>query len=99
MSRKKGIHRFEAHVTVMPRRAVLDPQGKAIEQALLRLGYRGVEDLRAGKVFRLTLLADDEGDAHSQASGMAERLLANPIMEDWSVEVFKAAPPADETAS
>lgn len=99
MSSKKNARRFEARVTVMPRRAVLDPQGKAIQQALGRLGMKNVESLRAGKVFVLTVTGKDLEDARARTSAMAEKLLANPIMEDWTVEVEPASADAAEGAA
>ncbi len=87
---KKNQPIFDACVAVMPRGAVLDPQGKAIENSLARLGYEGVSDVRAGKVFRLTVQAKDLETARAGVEEMAEQLLANPVMEDWTIEVEPA---------
>jgi len=89
-STKTNTRRFLARVSVMPRRAVLDPQGKAIEQALARLGHQGLVEVRGGKLFELTLEARDAEAARASAAEMAEELLANPVMEDWSVTVADA---------
>ena len=78
---------MRVQVRVMPKAGVLDPQGKAIAGALARLGYSGVKDVRAGKVFRIELEAADGDAAAEAARKMAEMLLANPVMEDYEVEV------------
>jgi phosphoribosylformylglycinamidine synthase len=68
-------------VTLKP--GVLDPQGKAIEHALGNLGFAGVGDVRAGKIFELTV-ADDTSD--SQIDEMCRKLLANTVIENYRVE-------------
>lgn len=78
---------MKVQVTVMPKAGVLDPQGKAIQAALERLGYAAVHDVRAGKVFRLDLDAANAADARAAASKMAATLLSNPVIEDFEVEV------------
>lgn len=73
-------------VTVMPRAGVLDPQGQAVQGALERLGFEGVGDVRVGKRIEITL------DAHSPeavAEEMVAKLLANPLVEDATVEVVE----------
>jgi phosphoribosylformylglycinamidine synthase subunit PurS len=80
----------KARVLVMPRQGVLDPQGKAIGQALHGLGFAGVREVRAGKVIWLDLLASDEAAARAEAEAMAKRLLANPIVEDFAIEILPA---------
>ena len=79
---------MKARVLVMPRAGVLDPEGKAIGQALHGLGFSGVREVRAGKVIWLDLAATDEAGARAEAEAMARRLLANPIVEDFSVEIL-----------
>jgi len=71
----------------MPKAGVLDPQGKAIGQALARLGYEGVADVRAGKIFRLEVAATEAAAAREAGARMAETLLSNPVIEDYEVEV------------
>lgn len=83
---------FKATVRVTPRRSILDPQGKAVRHALHNLGYDGVEEVRAGKLFELRLEAADRAAAERAAHEAAEKLLANPVMEDFAVEVEAAAP-------
>jgi phosphoribosylformylglycinamidine synthase PurS subunit len=74
------------YVTLKP--SVLDPQGKAIHHAAETIGFRGIEDVRQGKYFEVTLdagLAPDE--ARAQIERMARDVLANPVIEDYRVEL------------
>ena len=72
---------MKAVVTVMPKPGVLDPQGRAIGQALATLGFAGVGEVRAGKVFELDLAEADPERARAAAEAMADRLLANSVIE------------------
>lgn len=80
---------MKATVTVELKEAVLDPQGKAIAHSLNTLGFAAVEDVRAGKVFRITLA--DNGAPREQIERqlreMCEKLLANPITESFSYKI------------
>ena len=78
---------MKAIVTVMLKDGVLDPQGKAIGQALLGLGFANVGDVRAGKVIVLDLAETDAARAKAQAEEMARKLLANTVIESYRVEV------------
>jgi phosphoribosylformylglycinamidine synthase len=69
-------------VHVMPKTEILDPQGQAIVGALGRLGFDGISDVRQGKRFELEV--DDDIDDEKLAS-IAESLLANTVIEDWSI--------------
>jgi phosphoribosylformylglycinamidine synthase subunit PurS len=71
-------------VTVRPREGILDPQGEALRRSLTGLGY-DVTDVRAGKVFDLELEAADEADARRIADEISERVLSNPLIEDYRV--------------
>ena len=77
----------KAVVTVMLKDGVLDPQGRAIGHALGNLGFAGVGEVRAGKVIELDLAETDPAAARIQAEQMARRLLANTVIERFSVEV------------
>lgn len=79
---------MKIRVDVMPREGVLDPQGKAIGHALGNLGFKGVEDVRAGKVIVLDIAETDAEKAKATAKGMAEKLLANLVVEDFHVTVL-----------
>ena len=70
-------------VTVMPKEGVLDPQGQAVEAALVQLGFAGVGDVRIGKRIELEITGDDPT---GQARAMCEQLLANALIEDFRVE-------------
>jgi phosphoribosylformylglycinamidine synthase len=74
-------------VRVTPRPGILDPEGETIGRALATLGYGGVSDVRAGRLITLRLEADSVDDARAAASEMCERLIANPIIEDFAVRV------------
>jgi len=78
---------MKATVTVMLKAGVLDPQGKAIGQALHGLGFSGVGEVRAGKVIVLDLAETDAARARAQAEEMARKLLANSVIESYRVEV------------
>ena len=78
---------MKAVVTVMLKDGVLDPQGRAIGHALQTLGFSGVGEVRAGKVIELELDAADREQARAQAEEMARKLLANLVIERFSVEV------------
>lgn len=71
-------------VTVMPKKGVLDPQGQAVQGALSHMGFAGVSDVRVGKRIELEISGDDPA---AQATKMCEDLLANNLIEDYSVEV------------
>jgi len=77
----------KAVVTVMLKDGVLDPQGRAIAQALKNLGFADVGEVRAGKVIELELDAADAAGARARAEEMARKLLANQVIERFSVEV------------
>lgn len=78
---------MKAIVRVMPKLGVLDPQGLAIARALDHLGFRGVGAVRTGKQIELELAETDAEAARRTATAMAEALLANPIIESYSVEI------------
>ena len=74
-------------VDVMPKREILDPQGKAVLGALPRLGFDGVVDVRQGKRFEVEVEGDVDDDRLAEVRRMAETLLANPVIEDFVVTV------------
>ena len=87
--------RFRARVLVYPRQEILDPQGKAIGDALDRIGFAGVQEVRAGKAFEIEVLAGDERSAAEEFEEMCKGLLANTVTEDYSVEIL--GPAGDST--
>ena len=78
---------MKARVHVTLKRGVLDPQGKAIAQALGRLGFRGVEGVRQGKFIEIELDESDAARARETAEAMCEKLLANTVVETYAVEI------------
>jgi phosphoribosylformylglycinamidine synthase len=82
------LHVIRARVTVTLKNGVLDPQGKAIEGALGALGFDGVDQVRQGKVFDLEIAGADRSKAETTISAMCEKLLANTVIEDFSVEIL-----------
>jgi phosphoribosylformylglycinamidine synthase PurS subunit len=78
---------FEARIEIRHRPGILDPQGGVIERALPALGYGTVAEVRVGKSIRLVLAADDARAARAQVEEMCRRLLANPVIEDFFVEL------------
>jgi phosphoribosylformylglycinamidine synthase PurS subunit len=77
--------KYLAYIAIERKEAILDPQGKAIEHALGSLGFREIENTRVGKLVRLTVDAASPESARSIAEQASEKLLANPIMETFSV--------------
>jgi phosphoribosylformylglycinamidine synthase subunit PurS len=78
---------MKAVVTVMLKDGVLDPQGRAIGHALGNLGFKGVGEVRAGKVIELELAETDPAAAKASAEEMARRLLANTVIEGFRVDI------------
>ena len=76
---------IKARVTVTLKNGVLDPQGKAIEGALAALGFDGVGAVRQGKVFDIELQGSDRARAEADLKAMCDRLLANTVIENYSV--------------
>ena len=74
-------------VDVMPKPEILDPQGKAVQGALPRLGFSGVSDVRQGKRFELTVDGEVTEAVLEQVRQMAETLLSNPVIENFTVRV------------
>lgn len=79
---------YTVEIRVMPLRDLLDPQGKAVLGGLASLGLSGVTDVRVGKNIRLQVEAEDAEAAKAIAATAAERLLANPVMEYFEIELM-----------
>ncbi|NPC96931.1 phosphoribosylformylglycinamidine synthase subunit PurS [Nocardioides sp. zg-DK7169] len=78
-------------VDVMPKPEILDPQGKAVLGALPRLGFSGVADVRQGKRFELEIEGEASEEVLAQVHQMAETLLSNPVIENFTVRVEDAS--------
>ena len=76
----------KARITVMLKKAILDPQGQAVKEALAQLGFEGVADVRVGKTIEIAFNGDSK-NGKSDLEEMASALLANPVMEDFVVEI------------
>ena len=83
--------RFRARVRVMPRSSILDPQGQAVSHARGELGFGGVGEVRVGRAIELLLEAASADAAREGALKMCERLLANPVTEDYVLEAVDPA--------
>ncbi|GAA0602608.1 phosphoribosylformylglycinamidine synthase subunit PurS [Paenochrobactrum glaciei] len=79
---------IKARVTVTLKNGVLDPQGKAIVGALGSLGFDGVNSVRQGKVFDVELEGADKAAAETNLKAMCEKLLANTVIEDYSITIL-----------
>ena len=78
--------RARVYVTLKP--SVFDPQGRVVADALQTLGYDDVRDVRQGKFFEVELEASDRAVAEARVAEMAAKLLANPVIESYRVEVL-----------
>jgi phosphoribosylformylglycinamidine synthase len=78
---------MKARVHVSLKTGVLDPQGEAIRRALGSLGFEGVEQVRQGKLIELELAESDPDAARAEVEQMCEQLLANPVIESYSIEL------------
>ena len=78
---------MKARVTVMLKTGVLDPQGEAVRHALGSLGFQGVGGVRQGKVIELDLAETDAAKAEADVKAMCEKLLANTVIEKYTVEI------------
>ena len=78
---------MKARIHITLKAGVLDPQGKAIEHALTGLGFAGVSDVRQGKYLEIDLKETDPARAKTQLDDMCKKLLANTVIENYSIEV------------
>ena len=78
---------MKARVFVTLKAGVLDPQGKAIKGALAALGFSGVKSVRQGKVFDIELAETDKAKAEAALTAMCEKLLANTVIENYTLSV------------
>lgn len=83
--------KYRLEIRVTPRPGILDPQGKAIHHALHSLGWSAVDDVRVGKAIHLELEADTEETARAEATAMCEKLLANPVTENFEIDRVEPA--------
>lgn len=77
-------------IHVLPKKDILDPQGKTVLQALNHLGFQQVEEVRMGKLIKLSINADQEEQALEACKRMCNELLINPLIETYTMEVVRA---------
>ena len=78
---------YRALVRLMPRSGILDPQGQAVESALHVLGFTAATEVHVGKAITLTVRAGSKAEAERQVRAMCDKLLANPVTEDYLVSL------------
>lgn len=78
---------FTAHITIMPLKELLDPQGKAVMGGLANLGINSIQDVRIGKHITLQIEADDAEQAKEIATTATKKLLANQVMEQFEIVI------------
>ena len=78
---------FRVHVRVMPRTGLLDPQGQAVEHALSALGFEETTAVRVGRAIEMDVDASSREEAEARARQMCDKLLANPVTEDYLLDI------------
>lgn len=81
--------KFQAEIDVMPKKEILDPQGKAVTGSMKNLGLAEIQNVRIGKHISLEIEADNEETAHAKVEQACKNLLANLIMESYSFKIEK----------
>lgn len=81
---------MKATIKITLKNGVLDPQGKAIENALNQLNFNGVDTVRQGKLIEIELSESDQDKARSQLTDMCEKLLANTVIENYDIDIETA---------
>lgn len=79
------MNQYRLSIHIVPRRGILDPQGKAVADALHSLAFSDVGEVRVGRYLIVEISAESEGDARNAAKAMCEKLLANPVTEDFEI--------------
>jgi phosphoribosylformylglycinamidine synthase len=80
---------YLAKIKVTLRKSILDPQGKTVEHSIQSLGYKNVKDTRIGKYIELKLDASSQEEANKVTEEVCNKLLANPVMEDYDYEIIR----------
>src|SRR5262245_47728445 len=78
---------MKAKIIVTPKKAVVDPQGKTVQNALEHMGYRGVKAVHVGKYLEIELDGSDKEAAKQQLNEAAHKFLSNPVIEDYRLEI------------
>ncbi len=83
-----AVARMKAKIIITPKKAVLDPQGKTVQTALAQMGYTGITDVHIGKYIEIDLApGTDKAAAQKTLQDAAHRLLSNPVIEDYKLEL------------
>ena len=78
---------MKAKIIITPKKAVLDPQGKAVQNALEHMGYRGIKSVHVGKFLEIEIDGDDGEAARKSLSEACRKFLSNPVIEDFKLEM------------
>jgi phosphoribosylformylglycinamidine synthase subunit PurS len=78
---------MKAKIIITPKKAVLDPQGKTVQQALAHMGYAGIGDVHVGKYLEIELKGPDPAAARTQIDEACHKFLSNPVIEDYRFEI------------
>lgn len=81
--------KFKAEIDVMPLKALLDPQGKAVTASMHNIGYTSVQNVRIGKHITLEIEAENEEEANSKVDETCKKILSNPVMEKFDFKINK----------
>lgn len=82
--------KFIAEIDIMPLKALLDPQGKAVKNSATKAGYKGLENVRIGKHIEVEIVADNIAAAEIEIDELCKKLLSNPIIESYHFKVSEA---------
>jgi phosphoribosylformylglycinamidine synthase subunit PurS len=82
-----GSANMKAKIIVMPKRTVLDPQGKTVKHALESMNFRGIKDVRVGKFMEIELEGGDKAELQKKIDEACHKLLSNPVIEEYTFEV------------
>ena len=78
---------MKARIVITPKKAVLDPQGKTVQNALAQMGYTGIGAVHVGKYLEIELAGADKETAQKQVNEACHRILSNPVIEDYRFEI------------
>ncbi len=87
MTPERGKAFMLAKITILPKKAVVDPQGKTVQNALAHMGYTGIAAVHVGKYIEIELTGTDKETARRQLDDACRRFLSNPIIEDYRLEI------------
>lgn len=82
--------KFQVEIDIMPQAALLDPQGKTVEQGLHQIGFDSIENVRVGKHVTLSIDAESEEEAVNKVEDACKKVLTNPVMEQYEYQIVPA---------